>query len=116
MNAGMHGHGRTRSLREDVAGGSGPAELLEIEKILRARPISTYSTPPSPSAASSSSGAKIRLAAQVRLQLRGDTAQSHGLFQTLGRRRLEVAPKVLGSCRLVATDARLDRMIVRHRE
>jgi hypothetical protein len=79
-------------------------------------PISTYSTAPSESAAISSSGANIRLAAQVRLQLSGDTAESDGLLETLGHRALEVAPAVLGSCRLVATDPRLDRMIVRHRE
>jgi hypothetical protein len=34
------GHGRRRSLREDVAGASGFAELFEIEEILRA-PCST---------------------------------------------------------------------------
>jgi hypothetical protein len=33
---GVHGDHRSRSLREDVAGASGLAELLEIEKILRA--------------------------------------------------------------------------------
>ena len=69
----------------------------------------------SASAAISSSSANVRLAAQVGLQLRGDTANSHGLFQTLGHRTLKVAPTVLGSCRLVAADPGLDRVIVRHR-
>src|SRR5215208_7759833 len=105
---------------------SAHAELLEAEMILRAPAArfiairssreQTRTGRPSVSAAISSSGANIRLAAQVGLQLRGDTAQSGGLFEALGHRALEIAPAVLGSCRLVTTDPRLDRTIVRHRE
>src|SRR5215216_2600129 len=71
-------------------------------------------TRPSVSAAISSSGANIRLAAQAGLELRGDTAEPHGLLETLGHRALEVAPPVFGSRRLVAADPRLDRLLVRH--
>jgi len=66
---------------------SAHAELLEAEMILRAPAArfiairssreQTRTGRPSVSAAISSSGANIRLAAQVGLELRGDTAEPH---------------------------------------
>ena len=67
-------------------------------------PIRTYSTPPSASAAISSSGANIRVAAQIRCELRGQAAQSHRLLKSLGHRALQIPAAILGSRRLIATD------------
>src|SRR5687767_11504137 len=63
-----------------------------------------YSTSASARATISSSGANIRFAFQVPLELGGDATQSHRLLQALGHRPFPIPPAILRPRRLVSAD------------